>query len=310
LGATLADHLRKYRSKTGLEFAIRTMDLVSLPKQEDLEHFQGSILDMTDLSEAFRGCDTVVHLAALLGVRNTEFRRLACLNINIQGTVAVLEACAKERIKRIIFASSSEVYGESSENPITESAPLNPKSIYAVTKLAGEEYVRTYSERYGMDYTIFRFFNAYGSLQVAQFVISRFVQAVIEDRPPLLIGDGSQMRCFCHGRDISDGIIRALFTNKANGETINLGNNQEPITMKELANRVIRISGKTHLQPQIATSTEADRQPERDIYCRVPSIEKAKKLLGFKPAVSLDDGIRSVLEEGGIKQFWQGRNQI
>ncbi len=310
MGATLADHLRKYRSKTGLEFAIRTMDLVSLPKQEDLEHFQGSILDMTDLSEAFRGCDTVVHLAALLGVRNTEFRRLACLNINIQGTVAVLEACAKERIKRIIFASSSEVYGESSENPITESAPLNPKSIYAVTKLAGEEYVRTYSERYGMDYTIFRFFNAYGSLQVAQFVISRFVQAVIEDRPPLLIGDGSQMRCFCHGRDISDGIIRALFTNKANGETINLGNNQEPITMKELANRVIRISGKTHLQPQIATSTEADRQPERDIYCRVPSIEKAKKLLGFKPAVSLDDGIRSVLEEGGIKQFWQGRNQI
>ncbi len=283
------------------------MDLVPLPESEGLEHFQGSILDITDLSSAMRDCDVIVHLAALLGVENSEKRRLACLNINIQGTIMVLEACAKERSKKFIYASSSEVYGEGDGSPIHEDTPLNPKSIYAISKLAGEEYVKTYAERYAMEYTILRFFNAYGRHQVGQFVIPRFINAVLNDSSPLLIGDGSQVRSFCYGADIADGIILSLFSDRANQTTLNLGNDQEPVTMRELAEKIISISGKHHLKPRIAKKSESDRTPQRDIQSRIPSIERARTLLGYQPKISLDVGIKKLIESGTIEDSWRGR---
>ncbi len=105
-----------------------------------VEKIKGSILDQNVVSEAVRGCDAVIHLAAMLGVRKTEIERLDCLNINIVGTVNMLEACVKDGVKRIVFSSSSEIYGEPDISPIKEESEKKPKSVYALTKLISEEY--------------------------------------------------------------------------------------------------------------------------------------------------------------------------
>ena len=303
LGRMVIEKLLKHKANTGLGYEIRSLDLIPC-HVEGVDHSVGSILDVTDLSRAMRGCDVVVHLAALLGVERTEERRLDCLQINIQGTINVMNSCALENVGKVVFASSSEVYGDQTQLPIAESNPVNPKSIYAVTKLAGEEFVRAYAERYGMKHTILRFFNAYGPGQVGQFVISRFVKAVSEGQPPLLMGTGEQTRAFCYGSDIADGTVRAIFSDSANGHTINIGNDTEPVTMRELAETVIRISGKHHLEPRLANPEEADREPGRDIQRRLPSLQRARDLLGYEPSVPLEQGIRLVMEQEKIADNW------
>jgi UDP-glucose 4-epimerase len=261
-------------------------------------------MDVNDLSEAMHGCDTVVHMAALLGVEKTEKRRMECLNINIQGTINLLNLAAQESVKKFIFMSSSEVYGDQVEIPIKETNPLNPKSIYAITKLAGEEYVKCFGERYGMKTTIFRLFNIYGANQVGQFVMSRFVQAVQNDKSPVLFQKGDQVRAFCYVTDAARGIVQAVVTDRAAGETIHLGNPTEPVTMKELADRVISISGKTHIKPEFVSFDKADRKAERDIQKRIPSIEKAKRLLEYEPKISLNEGIKLVMEQKETPATW------
>ena len=116
-------------------------DLIKVKTPDLQNNFNGSILDPVELSKAIKDCDYVIHLAASLGVANTEKNRLECLHINIQGTINVLEACVKHNVKKVIFASSSEIYGEQKKVPINENAPLNPKSNYAITKLVGEEFM-------------------------------------------------------------------------------------------------------------------------------------------------------------------------
>lgn len=254
---------------------------------------RGTILDQYDLALAVRGCDYAIHLAALLGVQKTDNNRLECLHINIQGTLNVIEACVKERVKRMVFSSSSEVYGEQIQLPITEENPLNPKSVYAVSKIAGEQYLKAYSEMYGIEYNVVRFFNVYGEYQRDEFVLPKFVHRVINNESPVIYGDGNQVRSFCYVEDAARGLVDALL-HECHGETFNIGNDNEPISMKDLAMRVIDLSGKS-LQPQFVCYEQSDRKSTREIECRIPAIEKAKKVLGYEPHVALNDGLKRML---------------
>ncbi|MDA2916137.1 NAD-dependent epimerase/dehydratase family protein [Nitrospinae bacterium AH_259_B05_G02_I21] len=267
------------------------------------EKVRGSILDANAVAKAIEGCTHVVHCAAMVGVRRTETRRLECLNINIQGTVNILEACAKEQIERLVFISSSELYGEPDRVPITEDAPRRGSSVYALTKMVGEEFVRAYHNRYKFSYGVARLFNIYGEGQVAEFVLPRFVKAVRENRPPTVYGTGQQERCFCHVADAVDGILRILIYRDAPAEVFNIGNDAESITMVELAERVIATSSKT-LKAQFVPMEESDRRQGRDIQRRVPSIEKARRLLGYTPQVSLDEGIQRLLQTETIVETY------
>jgi len=273
---------------------VRVFDIVETDISDVDACYNGSVLDPFELSRAVRGCDFVIHLAASLGVQNTEINRLECLYINIHGTVNVLEACVKERVKKVVFASSSEVYGEQVRNPITEDAPWNPKSNYAVSKIVGEEYLRAYKETYGLEYNIGRFFNVYGENQRTDFVLPKFVNMVMNDTPPTLFGEGNQVRCFCYVEDAARGLVDVMFSDMS-GEVFNIGNDTEPVTMKDLAERVINISGKP-LAPGIVPYADSDRNSDRDIITRIPSIAKAKKYLGYKPGVPLDEGLRKMVE--------------
>jgi len=267
-----------------------------------VEKIKGSILDQNVVSEAVRGCDAVIHLAAMLGVRKTEIERLDCLNINIAGTVNILDACVKDGVKRIVFSSSSEIYGEPDIIPIKEESEKKPKSVYALTKLISEEYLEAYRKRYGLDYSIIRFFNVYGIGQVAEFVLPRFVKAVLESHSPVVYGSGDQVRSFCYMDDAARGVYLALTNDEASGEVFNIGNDEE-ISMTDLARKVIEISGKDTKIKHV-NMAESDRSAGRDILYRKPDIGKARKLLGYSPQVCLDEGIRKLIDHGNIPGSW------
>lgn len=284
------------------EFSVRSMDLAK-SNVNGIEHYVGSILDENNVNQAVRGCDVVIHLAAKLGVKRTETHRLETLNLNIQGTVNILEACVKNDIQKVIFTSSSEVYGDQNVEFISENCHRNPKSIYGVTKLAAEEYLHAYNRYYDLNYTILRYFNVYGPGQVAEFVLPRFIKSVMDGISPTIYGDGSQIRSFCYVDDIARGTLLTLLNEKANSEVFNLGNDRDKITLLETANKVIEISGK-NLKPRHIPFNDADRSAGRDISKRIPDISKAKKILGYKPEIFLEEGIKKVMASGKIQDSW------
>src|SRR3990172_8996844 len=174
-GAGFIGHtMAKYFASKGLE--VKTFDLFQPPKTVG-EHIVGTIMFPDELYKAMKGCDYVVHLAA------------------------VLDVAVKAGIKKIVLSSSSEVYGEPAKTPISEDDKTFPKSVYAVSKLAGEEYVKAYHQTHGLDYSIVRFFNVYGPGQVAEFVLPKFIRAAMIGTPPIINGDGKQVRSFCYVDD-------------------------------------------------------------------------------------------------------------
>ena len=282
--------------------SVRSMD-ISKNRVDNIENFIGSILDVNNVNKAVRGCDAVIHLAAMLGVKRTETNRLETLNINIQGTVNILEACVKNNVEKVIFTSSSEIYGDQTSDYISETCHRNPKSIYGVTKLASEEYFEAYHSYFGINYTTLRYFNVYGPGQVAEFVLPRFIKAVMNGKSPIIYGDGSQIRSFCFTDDIARGTVLALLSDKSNKEVFNLGNDKDKITIMEAAKKVIQVSGKK-LIPKIVPFSEANRSKDRDIHKRVPDISKARKILNYEPKIFLEEGIKKVIAGPNIPDGW------
>ena len=257
------------------------------PNIEGIEFIKGNIID-DSIQKAFEDCDVVIHLAAAVGVKITEEDPILTLNTNILGTKNVLEACKSNNVKKIILASSSEVYGEPLKTPIEESDPAIPITTYGISKIAAEEYVKAYAVSFGLKYTILRFFNVYGPGQSKDFVIPEFVSNTSKNNPILIHGSGSQIRSFCHISDISKGV--SLSIEKGDNEIINIGNANEPITISELAKKIIDITNsKSNIQ--FVPFTDSNRRRQKEIINRIPSIKKAESMLSYKPEISLNDGI-------------------
>jgi UDP-glucose 4-epimerase len=267
----------------------------------------GTILDRTHLAATTRGCSAVYHLAAMLGVRRTEENRLRCLEINVDGTENVLAACALNRVDHVVLASSSEVYGEPSRNPIKETDETKGKTVYAVSKLVAEELVKGYNQLHPeLNYTIVRFFNTYGEGQVAQFVISRLVKRVLEGKNPIVFGDGTQTRSFGHVDDVTEGLLTILRNPIARGRTYNLGNSTQVLSLAELAQRVIDVlaPGKG-LNVEITGGFDGtDRSADREIFTRYCDTSLAAAELGFSPKIGIEEGIRRIAAAGRIEADW------
>lgn len=276
-------------------------------KLGDLEIVDGTILDRLQLQRAMQGCDAVVHLAAMLGVKRTEENRLACLEINATGTDCVLSTAAMNGVRRVIVASSSEVYGEPIKNPIKEGDITQGKTVYAVSKLAAEELTKGYAQLFPwMKYTIVRFFNTYGEGQVAQFVISRFVRAVLEGKNPVVYGDGTQKRGYGHVDDVTEAMAEILVNPIAFNKTYNLGNSREVYTLSELAQKVIDVlaPGKGLKVEVLGGFDGSDRTAEREIFVRHCDTSLAKADFGFDPKITVEEGIRRIAAGGPIAEDW------
>jgi len=315
-GGFIGTHIALNLAEKG--FKIRLFDLSfnnfdilcqKMGKKIEAEKIIGDILNKDALSDATKGCDYVIHAAAMLGVRNTEQKKLNCLDINILGTINVLEACAREKVKRIVFTSSSEVYGEPIECPIKESNPKSPVSLYGVSKLAGEEYIKAYHDKYGLEFSIVRFFNVYGPGQVAEFVMPRFIKNVMNGKAPVIYGTGEQIRTFCYVEDAVEGVSKVIIEENGKNQIFNIGNDEGSISMKDLAEKVIKISGKD-LKPVFVKMEESDREESREIQKRIPTIYQARQLLKYQPKFSLDEGIKKIIEIGCIFDTWSNAQPI
>jgi len=266
----------------------------------------GSILDLSSLRYVLKGCDIVIHLAALLGVNRSERARLRCLEINIDGAKNVLDCVVQSGVRRIVFASSSEVYGEAIENPITERTMTQGKTLYAITKLAGEELCKAYAQLYPMEYTILRYFNCYGPYQTAQFVISKFIKNVMNGHPPKIYGDGKQIRSYTYVSDTARATVLAALSEKTNSEIYNVGSGDHPISLIDLAELVIKMADRNgSMAPQILNGFHgADRLEEREIYARYCDSRKIAMLLDWTPQVSIEEGLKKVIDNGIIFDGW------
>lgn len=284
IGSNIANRLKKNNDVT--IFDLRE------PLNHGLKFLKGSINEINDVTNAIHGFDIVIHLAASLGVINTEENPVSTLDTNIFGTRNVLEACKVNKIKKIIFSSSSEIYGEPIKTPIEEKDRPIPITMYGISKLAAEEYIKSYSKNFGLKYTIFRLFNVYGDKQETAWVVPEFVSRAIKNKDIMIHGDGTQIRAFSHVSDVAKAFEFGL--EKGNNEIINIGNNTEPITIKDLADKIIRLS-KSKSKINFIPFKESKRN-RNEIIVRIPSVDKAKKILGFKPSVSLDTGLEKVIK--------------
>lgn len=263
------------------------------PRLKNINFIKGDIRNLPDVINSLKNCDVVIHLAATLGVINTEENPLETLDTNTLGTRNILEACRINNVKKIIFSSSSEIYGEPLKVPIEESDKPIPITTYGVSKLAAEEYIKSYSKIYGIRHTIFRLFNVYGDEQINDWVIPEFVSQAVMNEDLLIHGDGSQIRAFCYVSDVSNAFSYVL--ERGDNDIFNIGNDGEPLSIKELAQKIISIA-KSKSSIRFIPFEKSFRN-RNEILKRVPSTEKAKKILGYNPQISLAEGITRAINK-------------
>lgn len=256
---------------------------------ENYEFINVDVNDFTQISDVMLKYefDYVFHYAAFVGVQRTLENPLMVLQ-DIEGIKNVLKLCKETKVKRIFFSSSSEVYGEPVEFPQNEeTTPLNSKLPYAVVKNIGEAFIKAYHKEYGLDYTIFRFFNTYGKRQSEDFVVAKFLNLASKHENITIYGDGSQTRTFCHIDDNLEVTLKLLKNNLCVNQVINIGSDIE-ISILGLAKLIIQ---ETNSDSKII---HLPALKEGDMTRRMPDISKMKGILG-KELISLDDGIKSII---------------
>ncbi len=259
-------------------------------KNNNLKFIQCDVNHEDEITSVFHtfSFDYVFHYAALVGVKRTLDNPVSVLN-DIDGIRNVLNLSKNTGVKRVIYSSSSEVYGEPVEYPQNEeTTPLNSRLPYAIVKNIGEAFLKSYKQEFGLDYTIFRFFNTYGPKQAKDFVISKFINAALNNQDITVYGDGSQTRTFCFIENNINACINAAFGEECKNKTINIGNNIET-SILELAELIIKLTDSTsqikHLPPL----------EDGDMTRRNPDITIMKGLLN-EDLIPLEEGLKKVLQ--------------
>ena len=250
---------------------------------------RGNILDKRFLEGIFsdNNIDIVIHLAAMAGVRPSIDNPLLYEKVNIEGTINLLECMKKYKVRKMLFASSSSVYGGNKKVPFSESDNVDmPVSPYAATKKSGELLCYNYHHLYNFDIYCLRFFTVYGPRQRPEMAIHKFTRQIYSGQKITVFGDGSSSRDYTYIDDITDGLIKCIDRVKGY-EIINLGNSN-PIKLIELVKLIQVISGR---KSEIITE---DMKPG-DVFITFADIEKAKKIIGFRPHTSIEDGIKKFI---------------
>ena len=291
IGSNLADELATSNSVIIIDDLStgRKENIASLLNKDNVEFIQGSILDLKLLQKSFRGTDFVFHQAALPSVPRSVQDPLTTNEVNITGTLNVLIAARDNKVKKVVYASSSSVYGDTPTLPKREDMLPNPQSPYALTKLVGEHYCRIFHQIYRLPTICLRYFNVYGPRQNpdSQYaaVIPRFIVRVARGNPPVIYGNGEQTRDFTYVRDVVQANLIAAQADATGIFNIGRG---EGNSINKLAETIINVMEKD-LQPVYEPPLPGD------IEHSLADISKAKKM-GYSPEFSLEIGLKETIE--------------
>jgi UDP-glucose 4-epimerase len=263
-----------------------------LSKRKPKFHFKkGTVTQYRALELLTKKADAIIHLAAIVSPYLSARKPEIVNQVNVFGTLNVLRAALKNKLQRVVFASSSSVYGNQNTFPISEDSPLYPITAYGVSKLAGEEYCGVYSRTYGLPTVSLRYFNVYGERQSASpysGVIAIFAKRLAMGARPTIFGDGEQKRDFIYVSDVVRANIQALQTKSGLGEAFNIGT-ERAITINRLFSVLAELYGKTNIEPIHADIRLGDI---RDSYA---NMVRTKTLLGFEPTVELPHGLQMLI---------------
>ena len=254
---------------------------------------RGTVASEEDLLTAMEGCDTVLHLAAYISAPGSVAEPVRCREINETGTFNVLQAARKAGTRRIVFTSSSAVYGNSESLPKRESQPVSPTTPYALSKAVGELAMGTWTTCYGIETVSLRLFNVYGPHQQADSayaaVIAAFLSAAVNGRHLVIHGDGLQTRDFVYVEDVAQGFMRAAAAQGPfGGEVFNIGQGKQ-VSVNELAEAIVTIAERDGVK----TIHESARPG--DVLHSCADISLARESLGFRPSVTLKEGLKRTL---------------
>lgn len=278
---------------------VRVLDNFSTGKEENLirlsdriELIRGDIRDYSTVREAVEGVDVVLHQAALPSVPRSVKDPLSSNEVNVTGTVNLLQASRDVGVKRFVYASSSSVYGDNPELPKHEAMIPNPLSPYAVSKLAAEKYTVVFHKLYGLETVALRYFNVFGPRQdpSSQYsaVIPKFISAMLRNRRPVIHGDGEQSRDFNYISNVVEANLLAAKYDGPFGIAMNCACGTR-ITLNELCHALNRLLGKS-VEPVYGPPREGD------VRHSLASIELARRTIGFNPAIKLEEGLKKTVD--------------
>jgi UDP-glucose 4-epimerase len=291
-------------------FGVRVVDDLSTGRLSNIEghlrrgrvdFVQGDIRDPELTEKCVHDVDAVIHLAAITSVPFSVENPHFTYDTNVGGTLNLLTSCAEVKVDKFVFVSSCAVYGEPESLPVNERCQTSPISPYAESKLAAEHFCVGFHERQLLKSVVLRLFNVYGPRQgVNDYsgVITRFVDQTKQKSPLVVYGDGSQTRDFVHVSDVVEAVLCSLESEDAEGEVFNIGSGK-PTTILELAQAILELTGVNseilHGEPRLG-----------DIKHSYADVSKAEKLLGYKPKLSLRQGLHTLLAENEppLASFW------
>jgi UDP-glucose 4-epimerase len=291
IGSHLAEQL------VGAGHKVRVLDNLSSGKRSNLaraagvEFVEGDIRDAATVCRSVEGMEAIYHLAAVASVQASIDDPLGTHGSNFIGTLNLLEAARQEGVRRLIYASSAAVYGDTDALPVSEQTLTNPLSPYAADKLAGEHYLKFYAAKYGIEPVVFRFFNIYGPRQDPASpysgVISIFVERIRREQPVTIFGDGRQTRDFVYVRDLIDVLAAALTNERAVGAVLNVGRGVECSLLELLAS----------LERLVGRSVPRQHAPARvgDILRSRADVRRLESALGYVPRTTVENGLAEVL---------------
>ncbi len=304
IGSHLSEHLLHSGHRVTVVDDLSTgrmANIEHLLERRDFRFVLDTVRDEQTMHLLIEDCDVIFHLAAAVGVQLIVNDPVRTIETNIHGSEVVLAIANKFR-KKILLASTSEVYGKSEKVPFREDddtvwGPTHfSRWSYACSKAIDEFLGLAYYQQYGLPAVIVRLFNTVGPRQVGQYgmVLPRFVQWALKDEPVCVYGDGQQCRCFCHVDDVIGALTALMLTPQSNGQLFNIGSDEET-SIEGLADRVIELTGSKS-QKKFISYEEAYGLPFDDMRRRVPCLDKVRQAVGYEPKHDLNATIKSIID--------------
>jgi nucleoside-diphosphate-sugar epimerase len=296
IGTTLAGRLVDQNDIVILDnFHRNALRHTRLSDHPNVKVIRGDVTDPDAAHAAAKGCEIIVHLAAIAGVDTVLRMPVDTMKVAILGTYNMLEAARQQPgLERFVDFSTSEVFGAYAYNvreaDLTSLGAVGEaRWTYAVSKLATEHLAHNYHKQFRLPAVSVRPFNIYGPGQIGEGAIHRFIVQALRDEDITIHNDGSQIRAWCYVDDMAAGLLACLERDEAVGQAFNIGNPRSVVTIYNLAMQIVRLSGsrsKISFVPWDQT----------DVELRIPNIEKARRLLGYEPQVDLEDGLQRTIQ--------------